>query len=216
MAISERRKETLKAWRVKNRQKLIDYYCTYRRDNHQSVLEYGRKYRSQHSEATSEYNRAYKPAYRKKNKERIAMAEKSRRRNRYQHDIKYRLLQNCRNRLGKALRHQGSHKLASTAELIGCDINHLKSHLESLFTQGMSWDNHGYGHDKWHIDHIMPCVAFDLSNEEQQKKCFHWTNLQPLWHEDNLKKSDHIPANLPVNPKSKATMMSTTICHAVY
>ena len=50
----------------------------------------------------------------------------------------------------------------------------------------MKWDNHGlYG---WHIDHIQPCNSFDLSNEEEQKKCFHYSNMQPLWAFDNLSK----------------------------
>ena len=50
----------------------------------------------------------------------------------------------------------------------------------------MSWNNYG----EWHVDHIKPCAKFDLSEEEQQKKCFNYKNLQPLWGEDNLKKGD--------------------------
>ena len=50
----------------------------------------------------------------------------------------------------------------------------------------MSWDNHGY--DGWHVDHIRPCASFDLTDEEQVRKCFHYTNLQPLWAKDNLRK----------------------------
>ena len=48
----------------------------------------------------------------------------------------------------------------------------------------MSWGNYG----KWHVDHIRPCASFNLVNEEEQKKCFHYTNLQPLWAKDNLSK----------------------------
>ena len=60
--------------------------------------------------------------------------------------------------------------------------------MESKFTEGMSWENQGK--NGWHIDHKKPCSKFDLSKPEEQKKCFHFTNLQPLWWEDNLKKSD--------------------------
>lgn len=69
-------------------------------------------------------------------------------------------------------------------ELTGCSKDDLYSHLESKFTEGMNWDNYG----KWHIDHIKPCVSFDLTDTEEQKKCFHWTNLQPLWAIDNMRK----------------------------
>lgn len=54
----------------------------------------------------------------------------------------------------------------------------------------MNWGNHGL--EGWHIDHIIPCNAFDLSDESQQKKCFHFSNLQPLWAFENLSKGDRI------------------------
>ncbi len=79
-------------------------------------------------------------------------------------------------------------KSASTMELIGCSIDELKQHLESKFTKGMSWDNYG----KWHVDHIKPCASFDLSDPDQQRLCFNYKNLQPLWAIDNLIKSDRI------------------------
>ena len=68
----------------------------------------------------------------------------------------------------------------------------LKQYLEKQFTKGMSWDNYGNPNGDhtscWHIDHIKPCASFDLTQEDQQKECFHYTNLQPLWAIDNLKK----------------------------
>ena len=71
-------------------------------------------------------------------------------------------------------------------ELVGCSIPDLIKHLESKFQEGMNWSNYGfYG---WHIDHIRPCSSFNLLNEEEQKQCFHYTNLQPLWAKDNLQK----------------------------
>ena len=73
--------------------------------------------------------------------------------------------------------------------LIGCSIEELKQHLEKQFTLGMNWKNYGYG---WHVDHIKPCAFFDFSKEEEQKKCFNYTNLQPLWATENFKKRDNI------------------------
>jgi len=54
----------------------------------------------------------------------------------------------------------------------------------------MTWENHGF--DGWHVDHIKPCTSFDLTDLEQQKQCFHYTNLQPLWKKENFEKRDKI------------------------
>lgn len=56
----------------------------------------------------------------------------------------------------------------------------------------MTWENHGSGKDKWNIDHIQPCASFNLANPEEQKRCFHYSNQQPLWQRDNLLKSDKL------------------------
>jgi hypothetical protein len=76
-------------------------------------------------------------------------------------------------------------------ELIGCTPAFLAKWLESKFQDGMSWSNMG----AWHIDHIVPCSAFDLSDKDQLLRCCHYTNLQPLWAKDNLAKSDLIAAH---------------------
>lgn len=83
-------------------------------------------------------------------------------------------------------KHVKEYKSGHTSELIGCSVAQLKNYLESLFQPGMTWSN--YGRNGWHIDHIRPCASFDLTDEKQQKQCFHYTNLQPLWAIDNLKK----------------------------
>lgn len=81
-------------------------------------------------------------------------------------------------------------KSASTAELIGCSLDDLREHLQLRFVAPMQWNNHG---PVWHIDHIIPCVAFDLSSEDEQRKCFHYSNLQPLLAVDNLRKNSRHP-----------------------
>jgi len=78
-------------------------------------------------------------------------------------------------------------KFGRTFEMVGCSPNKLKKHLENKFKYGMSWDN--YGHDGWVVDHIRPCCSFDLTKEAEQRKCFNYRNLQPLWEVDNLHKS---------------------------
>lgn len=75
--------------------------------------------------------------------------------------------------------------------MLGCDFEFFINYIESKFLSGMTWQNHT--RTGWHIDHIMPCASFDLTDPEQQKKCFHYSNLQPLWAEDNLRKGDKVP-----------------------
>lgn len=96
------------------------------------------------------------------------------------------LVRRLRERVRQAIKEQGGVKSAATLELIGCSVLEVRAHLEKLFLPGMTWTNHGF--HGWHIDHIKPCAAFDLSDPKQQRECFHWTNLQPLWAEDNLRK----------------------------
>ena len=102
---------------------------------------------------------------------------------RYYEDFEYKLTLLSRSRVKAALKGRGA-KSRKTVQLIGCSIDHLRQHLEAQFTEGMTWDNHG----EWHIDHIKPCAAFDLTCERQQRECFNYTNLQPLWASDNLTK----------------------------
>lgn len=87
-------------------------------------------------------------------------------------------------------KHKTSNYYSSTFSLIGCSIEQLRQHLESQFIDGMSWENHGI--KGWHIDHIIPCDYFDLFDPVQQSTCFHYSNLQPLWWIDNLRKGNKI------------------------
>ena len=105
----------------------------------------------------------------------------------FRKDPLIRIMQNTRIRIVKAMK--DSKKANTTIDLLGCTPNELREYLESKFTEGMTFDNHGK--DGWHIDHIKPCASFDLSDPEQQKECFHYTNLQPLWAKDNLSKGSH-------------------------
>lgn len=84
---------------------------------------------------------------------------------------------------------KGIKKSARTTILLGCSIEQLRTHLASRFKRGMNWNNYGTA---WHIDHIIPCHSFDLSKEHDQRKCFHYSNLQPLWSKDNLSKAKRI------------------------
>lgn len=118
--------------------------------------------------------------YREKNRDKRNTARRMRKEN----DPVYKLTCTLRCRLYHAIKKNIKSK--PTLELLGCETEFLKQHLENQFTEGMTWENHG----EWHVDHIKPCAKFDLSLPEEQQKCFHYTNLQPLWAIDNMKKGD--------------------------
>jgi hypothetical protein len=98
----------------------------------------------------------------------------------------YAMAAKLRSRVIGALKNQKAKKSAGTIALIGCEWPVLLAHLEALFQPGMTWENHG----QWHIDHKQPCTSFDLTLPEQQRACFHYSNLQPLWAVDNLRKGN--------------------------
>lgn len=114
-----------------------------------------------------------------------AKAQARKQRERWLQKIENRLACNLRVRIRLALK--DAVKSDTTLELLGCSLDEFKRYLESQFIEGMTWENYTYR--GWHIDHKKPCAAFDLSNPEECRKCFHYTNLRPLWWTDNLAKS---------------------------
>ena len=148
--------------------------------------------------AKSDHLKEYFRQYYQENKEKIirqvlerkrnfpAQARASRRKmkkKKYATNIQFALKERLRSRLSSALRRYEVRPVKSdhTLVLIGCPIEDLKTYLENRFKPGMSWGNR----DKWQIDHVRPCASFDLTQESQQKECFHYSNLQPLWSEEN-------------------------------
>lgn len=106
--------------------------------------------------------------------------------NKLKNDPIYKIRKYIGNRLRSALKRQ--RKNQSILDICGIGLEAVRIHIEKQFKEGMSWDNYG----KWHIDHIIPISSFDLSDERELKKACHYSNLQPLWAEENLKKSNRI------------------------
>lgn len=130
--------------------------------------------------------RARELAYRERTKDQRRAYYRQWQANRMTADSSFRLRSNLASLINAAIRKQFGVKASRTHELIGCTVAELHQHLEAQFTDNMSWDN--YGRNGWHIDHIRPCASFDLSDPEQQRQCFHHSNLQPLWAADNIRK----------------------------
>lgn len=192
-------KEKQSKYREENRKIIREKSRRRYKENIESEHKRSKRYRDQNKEK----ERVRQKIYREKNKEKeynrqkkwetenIDKVRKRRRewkRNKSKEDVYFRMVCNLRRRVNHAV--FGETKPESTAELLGCSVEFLKKHLESQFTEGMTWDN--YGLKGWHIDHIKPCASFDLTDDEQMKECFHYTNLQPLWAEENIRKSDNL------------------------
>lgn len=160
-------------------------------------IEYKRNKRKndpKYREKDIEYKEKYKSSGRRRETCQLRYAEKREEiikkcvaynKKKYHEDIKFRITKSLRERMRRFLKMKDAKKCNTTMNLIGCTPIFLKEYIESKFKEGMTWDNYG----EWHIDHIQCCKSFDLTNEEEQTKCFHYTNLQPLWASENLSKS---------------------------
>lgn len=150
-----------------------DYYVAKNRDRYQSNREavrlYGIGYRAKNREAKAARDRAY-------------VAE------RMKVDTMFRLTYAARNRIFYAMRRKGFSQSGKTRELLGFDWGTLRAHLEARFTDGMTWDNYG----EWHVDHIVPLASAETA--KQLHALCHYTNLQPLWAADNIRKGAKLAA----------------------
>ena len=157
------------------------YKKKYRENNPEKIKASYKKY----CENNPEKIKAKLKKYRENNrdKKRVYMNR------RYDTDIKFRIKTLLRQRIRCAIKKKK--KSSRSMELIGCSIQHFMKHIEKQFVPGMTWENQG----EWHIDHIMPCASFDLKDPEQQRRCFHYTNQQPLWAVENISKGDKIIYN---------------------
>ena len=167
-------KALLQYYRIKARQ---NYY-----ENKERCKENSRLWHERNPEYSANYSKEYSKNNKSKNREYAREYYKTIRKN----DFNWIFAVRIRDRIRRALKVQRTYKNNTTCELIGCSWIELREYLESLFTEGMTWSNHSL--KGWHIDHIKPCVSFDLRDLVQQKQCFHYTNLQPLWAIDNQRK----------------------------
>jgi len=146
----------------------------WRKANKNKIAQYSRE----HYQTNSHHKREYQRKYREANK----AAERRYFRERYISDSMFALKQRCRTRVRNALKGHGFSKKATTKDLLGCGYEKLVQHLESQFTDGMSWANRS----EWHIDHIVPLAS--AKTEGELLALCHYTNLQPLWAKDNMSK----------------------------
>lgn len=140
------------------------------------------------TEEGKKYNRTQTREYRQTEKGK--MYNRIYNNKKFKQDINYKTAKLLRNRILRVLK--GNIKSANSLNLLGCSVDELKIHLEQQFELGMTWDNQG-GKNGWQIDHIIPCAKFDLSIPENQRICFNYRNLQPMWAKENNIKRDSLP-----------------------
>lgn len=167
-----------KYYRHKNKDKLKAYFREHYNANKDRIQACNRERYRANKHLLAEYYRKYY----QENRGKIREYKRKYKRERWASDPMFALKERCRARTRLALNGQGFSKNATTKDFLGCNYEELVQHLESLFTDGMSWANMGH----WHIDHIVPLASAET--EEELLTLCHYTNLQPLWAEDNLKK----------------------------
>jgi len=203
-------KEKSKQYYKDNKEYMLEKNKKYRESNKETISKQRKEYRETHKEHKSTYDKerrninkddiaakykewykinkesvlAYKKEWGKRNKEHCREHQKQYMKNRCKTDVNFRILCNYRGRIYKAIKENA--KSECTTKIIGCTIEELKQHLENQFSEGMTFENYG----KWHIDHVKPCSLFNLENEADQRECFNYKNLQPLWAIDNIIKSN--------------------------
>ena len=114
------------------------------------------------------------------------------RKNKRVSDPSFRLRENIQKRISRLLKFSGAEKTITSRELTGLSKDELRKYIQSKFEAGMCWDNYGFGGDKWHVGHILPCELFNFLDERQQKICWHFSNLRPEWQTPNIKNLDKL------------------------
>ena len=164
-----------------------EYSKKYYLKNKDKMNENSKNWRKNNKERNREHNRKNLKIRYYKNRKKIIERNVEYERKKLKTDINFILRKRLRARLKAALK--GKSRSKSTMELLGVPhIDFLKTWLECKFKEGMTWENRHL----WHIDHVLPCSSFDLTKAEEQAKCFHYTNLQPLWASENLSKGNRI------------------------
>jgi hypothetical protein len=194
MTKEQKKKLSDKKYYQKNRLKILIKVKEYRLNNKEKKKLIDKKYYENNKEKINEKKKQYYlkninkiKKYHKKyvslNKDKINKYKNEWKLNKIKNNPTYKIKDNLRHRIYMALK--GTVKSKKTIDLLGTSIDNLWNHLEKSFRPGMTKNNYG---KIWHVDHKIPCAAFDLTKPEEQVKCFHFTNLQALFVKENLRK----------------------------
>ena len=193
----EKQSKNNKEWRKNNKAHRDNYIDKYRNENSDKISEQTKLYKKINAENIKKKNAEYyddpinrqrknelTEKWQKENIDLVRKWNRERKQERYKNDDVYRFKVDIRSFIQHSFRRNKFVKNEKSIDILGCDFGQLKKHLESKFTNGMSWENKG----KWHIDHIIPLAAAE--NKEELTALCHHKNLQPLWALENLTKHD--------------------------
>jgi hypothetical protein len=163
--------ESDKRYYVKNREKRLKYFSEWQKENY-------------------EHRKKYMDEYREKNIDRIRIVKRTYEKTRKHTDPIYKLISNFRTAIYQVLKESNVEKNGHYFEILGYTPEELINHLEKQFKDGMTWDNYG----DFHIDHIIPISSFNIQEigDEEFMKCWSLSNLQPMWGEENIRKSNKV------------------------
>jgi hypothetical protein len=181
-------KQQQKEWKNNNIEKISQYKKEWRLNNQEKIKQYKKEYYIKNFKIIKEKQQKYI----KDNLKAIALQKNQWRIQKRNSDIVFKLTETLRARIFSAIKNQSGIKAKKSLDLLGASGKEVKQYIESLWQHNMSWNNYGTKNNQWQIDHIIPVTAFDVTKAAEQKKCFHYTNLMPLWKQDNLEKSNKI------------------------
>lgn len=173
-------KSCINDWKIKNKNKLKEYKKNWKKENEKKISTYHKNYRLKNLDKLKEYGKKWSKKNRKKLNEKIKERKKN--------NPIFLISSSVRKRTSEYIKKNNILNKNHTFEIVGLTPKKLCDYLETKFETGMTWDNYGY--NGWHIDHIIP-LSVGKTKEEIYKLC-HYTNLQPLWAEENLRKSNKI------------------------
>lgn len=182
----ELKKDSQREWQrkyyQKNRQRFLRLAKEYREANKEKIARDHKKYVERNKDRLDEYHKNY----REKNRKLIVKKQGAYQKRRYAEDPKFCLVVRMRALVRNALKKKGATKSKRTVETLGCTPEFFREHIERQFLKGMSWDNR----DQWQLDHIIPISTAET--EEDVYALSHFTNIRPMWADDNKEKSGKI------------------------
>jgi hypothetical protein len=178
--IREKKRQYMKEYYAKNKDKILEYQKVHYRENSERVRERVRNWKEENKPKVDAYNKRYRAEH---SEEHAAYIKRRR-----EEDAKYKLICAVRNMLNNDFnKRTGVGKSKQAEEILGCSVEFFIEYIQSQFKEGMTIENHG----EWHIDHIIPLSS--AATEEEVLKLNHYTNLQPLWANENILKRNKMP-----------------------